>query len=370
MGDPIGALANRANTGGLQVDPAARRAAISEALLRTGAGLTASAGRPDAEGGGFGAIAPALLGGMSGMRERFTEADALAKRNREEEDRHRLFEEQLAGAKQSRELATKGEERAGEQFGWAREERAREEEERGAVTRGAADMVAVIEADAGADSPEARQARALATLGSKADMGRLSALHAEVVARKRQPGDEEASYARRRENDRRRIDEGLDIAPEREFSLRQRQAAAYERQSAMAGRGGTGGVLFERLSDDIRSTEDSLYRRLESEAKAKIGDNPMPTMRPDGKGGVEPVFPQVDFEGLRRRARVEALKTEYGRRGITLAPVEQILGFPLQNDRFIEIALQGLAANQDPALLARQIRDAREAFFRAQQKRR
>ena len=370
MGDPIGALANRANTGGgLQVDPAARRAAISEALLRTGAGLTASAGRPDADGGGFGAIAPALLSGMSGMRERFAEADALARQKRDEEQRHRLFEEQLAEAKQSRELAEKGEARAGEQFGWAREDRTREEGERGAVAAGAADMVRVIEADAGADSPEARQARALATLGSKADMGRLAALHAEVVARKRQPGDEEASYARKRSAEKADIAAGVAPDPVAQQRLQERQAAAYERQVSMAGRGGTGGVLFERLSDDIRSTEDSLYRRLEAEAKAKIGDNPVPKMEPDGKGGLQPVFPQVDFEGLRRRARVEALKTEYGRRGISLAPVEQILGFQLQNDRFIEIALQGLAANQDPALLAQQIREAREAFFRAQKRR-
>lgn len=375
MGDPIGSLSNRLNTGGYNVDPAARRAALSEALMRTGAGLSQGAMKPAEEGGGFAALAPALLGGMSGMRERFAEADAMERQRREEADRHRLFEEQLAGARQGRELAAKGDERAGQQFQWAATDRTRAEGDREAAGHGVESMVAAIESDAGADSPEARQARAFASLGSKADVERLAALHDSVLTRQRRPADEAAAAERKLAADKARIAAGVESDPVAQQRLAERQAAAYERQVSEQGRRTS--AVFGQLPDDIRATEQDIYTRLEKEAKGRIGDMPLPVMEPDGKGGQrvkvgpdgQPVFPQVPYGDLRRQARVEALKTEYGRRGVSLAPVEQLLGFPLQNDRFIEIALQGLAANQDPRLIAQQIREAREAYFRTQGRR-
>jgi hypothetical protein len=368
MGDPIGALSSRVNTGGFNVDQPARRAALSSALLNFGANLSANAMRPREEGGVFSAVGESLAGAREGMTREFAVAH---ERNRAAEDDKRRaleFDERMASSKQGRELAVKEEgragtrfEREGTQFGWMGEERSRTETERQAVVEGARGMVSAIEADAGADSPEAKQARALATLGSKADMDRLSALHASIIQRKRAPEDARTQAELQLEIDKKRQGQGL-LGDERiDRALRARSTAAYERQVQEQGRRTS--TLFGSVADNVRATESQLFDQYKADEEARANNTPPTKANPFGV--------QPNLEEARRRARTEALRREWGAAGLDIGPVEQELsrqlkspGFRLQNPEFMEQAYIDLASGVDPRMIAAQIREARERYFK------
>jgi hypothetical protein len=370
MGDPIGALSSRVNTGGFNVDQPARRAALSSALMNFGANLSANAMRPREEGGVFSAVGESLAGAREGMTREFAVAH---ERNRAAEDDKRRaleFDERMAASKQGRELAVKEEgragtrfEREGTQFGWAGEERSRAETERQAVVEGARGMVSAIEADAGADSPEAKQARALATLGSKADMDRLSALHASIIQRKRAPEDARTQAEIQLEIDKKRQGQGL-LGDERiDRALRARSTAAYERQVNEQGRRTS--TLFGSVADNVRATETMLLKQYTEEEEKRVNDMGSAAVRKDGS------FVQPDFAEARRKARTEALRREWGAAGLDIGPVEQELGrqlknpaFRLQNPEFMEQAYIDLASGVDPRMIAAQIREARERYLK------
>lgn len=104
-----------------------------------------------------------------------------------------------------------------------------EEQKRGNTGAAGHDMVAAIEASAGKDSPEASQARALASLGEDVDLARLANQHDKVIERSHLGGDAAAKLQGEIPGLQAQITAGVREDP-KEAAARKRQELGYEGQ--------------------------------------------------------------------------------------------------------------------------------------------
>lgn len=235
--------------GGVDVDEKTAHQARGAAFLQLGQGLLAGAesGKPldilqgltrGAQGG-----LDAYQGVLGHHRDLQRQASVDARAEQQAQDAHLASE-------QERNLRTTQAEH--QQKEWSDEDAKKVK-----TAQAAAAMVAAIEKNAGPGSPEAQQARALATLGEDVDLGRLESLHNSVINRSHLGEDirTEASARAEAQIDTvprlvkagviedplaagRRADRGLDFEAQRLAIERQREA---DYKASLAGAGGIGG---------------------------------------------------------------------------------------------------------------------------------
>lgn len=226
-----------------------RRAAVAAGLSLMG---NAASGRPASSlAAAFGAGAGALEQGQEGFveRRRQTSKDELSRR---------ATEESITASEESRRRAAAGEEREATKFDIGLEERE-------GMAGAAAAAVAEIEDIAGADSLEARRARAMAKGGPDLQDD-LDKLLGEVIARKQAPemADEatDIEIAKRR----RLFEEDPQLVNERQLAAR--RVAAYEAAvAAQTGRkaaGVTPTTYFSQLGTETRKMYDVLIKSPEN----------------------------------------------------------------------------------------------------------
>lgn len=249
-GDSYGFMMPKSYGGG-DVDERTAHQARGAAFLQLGQGLLAGAqsGRPldilqgltrGAQGG-----LEAYQGVLGHNRDLQRQASVDARAEQQAQDAHLASE-------QERNLRTT--QAAHQQKEWTDEDAKKVK-----TAQAAAAMVAAIEKNAGPGSPEAQQARALATLGEDVDLGRLESLHNSVINRSHLGEDirTEASARTEAQIDTvprlvkagviedplapgRRADRGLDFEAQRLAIERQREAD-YRTSLATRGTGSAGG---------------------------------------------------------------------------------------------------------------------------------
>lgn len=185
----------------------------------------------------------------------------------------------------------------------------------------ATSMVHEIETTAGADSPEARQARALLELGEDVDMQRLVAIHDSATERKRLPEDArlktqlliEQSQAQAKEGfgpiaEGRRAQQGLGFEAQRIGIDRQRLA-----QAAAAGSVGKPPTA-NQINDDIKAESDVLFKKRLDEMAANAGKL---VLAKDGKSYERKAGPTMaEITAARREADAAAQAIVFRRYGL------------------------------------------------------
>lgn len=235
--------------GGGDVDEKTAHLARGAAFLQLGQGLLAGAqtGRPldILQGLTHGAQSglEAYQGVLGHNRDLQRQASVDARAEQQAQDAHLASE-------QERNLRTTQAEH--QQKEWTDEDA-----KKAKTAQAAAAMVAAIEKNAGPGSPEAQQARALATLGEDVDLGRLESLHNSVINRSHLGEDVKAEAIARADAQietvprlvkagvledpqaaGRRADRGLDFEAQRLAIERQREA---DYRTSLANQGTLGG---------------------------------------------------------------------------------------------------------------------------------
>lgn len=153
--------------------------ATAAGLGRLGVELLAGAGTGDMAGSlarGLAAFGETRRARMTEHEQRARQAEQDRRQAAKDELDRRESEERLTSERQRRDIT-------GETFERQQESWERDDEKRIKNAEAAAAMVTEIERDAGEDSPEARNARALLTLGRDVDLADLRSIHSSVIGR-------------------------------------------------------------------------------------------------------------------------------------------------------------------------------------------
>lgn len=302
----------------------ARRDARREGLGALGISLLRGAPTGD--------FAGSLAEGLAGMAETrnrlMQEAEQRARLSRAER-RQELEDARQGRESQERILSTQqGREIAGETFERQQALWGRDDQRRAASGRAAEETVAGIAAVVGADSPEARRAKALAELGEDTDLDRLDKLYEDVIARDRFPEDAERKAQAEIDAIRAKVKAGVEEDPlaagrraEEALAIQRRQSELYGR--SLETRGGGGVPSAGAFNDDVKTEADKLYSIKVEALKASKGEpGKMVGMEKDAQGNPKIVYggqvTEQELIGIRRQAEAEAaenVRRRYNQRG-------------------------------------------------------